>query len=145
MYSTFVWSCFKQITMLPLSKVGDIGKTVLVPKFTEDVLLGLIKETIDVLKNGCPVVHLWKSTVVVGDIHGNFFDLIRIFQTEGYPPNTHYIFLGDYVDRGSMSIEVITFLFAMKTLFPKHCTLLRGNHEFREINEMYGFLTSVRY
>jgi diadenosine tetraphosphatase ApaH/serine/threonine PP2A family protein phosphatase len=77
--------------------------------------------------------------VIVGDIHGNVDDLLRIFGREGYPPSTAYLFLGDYVDRGSNSIEVLLFLYIFKILFPHRIFLLRGNHECESITTAYGF------
>jgi protein phosphatase len=75
----------------------------------------------------------------VGDLHGNIDDLLRIFEIAGYPPQRSYLFLGDYVDRGSHSCEVILLLYALKATFPNHISLLRGNHEFEIMNAAYGF------
>ena len=70
---------------------------------------------------------------VVGDIHGDIDTLLRIFEKNRYPPETKYIFLGDYVDRGHNSTEVILFLYALSVQFPEHVILLRGNHEFEQM------------
>ena len=79
-----------------------------------------------------------KDVVIVGDIHGNIESLINIFQSNGDPTTTKYIFLGDYVDRGNNSIEVIILLYAFKCLYPDNIFLIRGNHEFRDMNDNYG-------
>lgn len=84
------------------------------------------------------MLNLQFPIVVVGDIHGNLYDLIRIFDKCGYPPETKYLFLGDYVDRGSHSIEVLLLLFALKNKFPEHIYMLRGNHETLRISKAYG-------
>jgi len=78
------------------------------------------------------------SRVIVGDIHGNLKALLHIFDTHGYPPDTRYLFLGDYVDRGPHGVECMCLLLAYKVLFPDAVHLLRGNHE-TGISEMYGF------
>ena len=69
---------------------------------------------------------------------GQFFDLVELFQTGGDVPNTNYLFLGDYVDRGHHGLKLFLFLLALKVKFPTNITLLRGNHESRKLNKLYG-------
>jgi len=76
---------------------------------------------------------------VVGDTHGQFYDLLRIFEYGGYPPEANYLFLGDYVDRGKQSIEVAVCVLAYKIKYPENFFCIRGNHECASINRIYGF------
>lgn len=76
---------------------------------------------------------------VVGDVHGQYGDLIRIFTKCGFPPSSNYLFLGDYVDRGKQSLETILLLLCYKIKYPENFFLLRGNHECANVTRVYGF------
>jgi serine/threonine-protein phosphatase PP1 catalytic subunit len=84
-------------------------------------------------------VEVKAPTCVIGDLHGQFEDLVSMLVNGGMPPDTSYVFLGDYVDRGRRSLDTILLLFSLKVLFPSHITLLRGNHEEASICRVYGF------
>lgn len=85
------------------------------------------------------VLQLSDPIIVVGDIHGQLYDLLEIFRIEPPPPDSKYLFLGDYVDRGYYSVEVIVYLLCLKIKYPSRVFLLRGNHECVAVTKTYGF------
>ena len=87
-----------------------------------------------------------KNFTIVGDIHGQFYDLLNLFEINGYPSEENlYLFNGDYIDRGQFGVETIITLMAFKILYPNHFFMNRGNHEDINVNNRYGFEIEVAY
>eukprot|EP00124_Ichthyophonus_hoferi_P000115 Ihof_evm5s4 gene=Ihof_evmTU5s4 len=105
----------------------------------ESDLRKLCQMVVDILVEECNVQPVSSPITVCGDIHGQFFDLEELFRTGGQLPNTSYIFMGDFVDRGYYSLETFTRLMTLKAKYPDKIVLLRGNHESRQITQVYGF------
>lgn len=108
-------------------------------RLTEDELKVLCQRVKVLLMEESNVQPVRSPVTVCGDIHGQFYDLLELFSRGGKIPNTRYIFMGDLVDRGHYSVETIQLLFAYKARYPEAITLLRGNHESRQVTHMYGF------
>jgi len=106
---------------------------------TESEIKDLCTKARDILISQPILLELEAPIKVCGDIHGQYYDLLRIFEIGGYPPDANYLFMGDYVDRGKQSIETICLLLAYKVKYPENFFLLRGNHECSSINKIYGF------
>ncbi|KAH7910935.1 phosphoprotein phosphatase PPZ [Hygrophoropsis aurantiaca] len=85
------------------------------------------------------LIELSPPVKIVGDVHGQYSDLIRLFEMCGFPPAANYLFLGDYVDRGKQSLETILLLLCYKIKYPENFFLLRGNHECANVTRVYGF------
>jgi len=105
----------------------------------EEDLKRLCDRVKDILLEESNVQPVSSPVTVCGDIHGQFWDLLELFKTGGEIPDTNYVFMGDFVDRGYYSLETFTFLLVLKARYPNKITLLRGNHESRQITQVYGF------
>jgi len=119
-----------------LQKEGRIAK--------EDIIK-LINDANKLFKNEGNLIYLDDPLNVVGDIHGQYYDAIKILEIGGDPANTKYLFLGDFVDRGSFSIEVLVLLYSVKLCYPQTIVMLRGNHECRQMTTFFNFRSECLY
>ena len=115
---------------------GQPGRAV---QLREDDVIFLCNSTRDIFMSQPVLLELEAPLKICGDVHGQYTDLLRLFEYGGYPPEANYLFLGDYVDRGKQSLETICLMLAYKVKYPENFFLLRGNHECASINRIYGF------
>jgi len=108
-------------------------------QLTNDEVDFIVVESKKILINQPALLELEAPIQICGDIHGQYHDLLRMFEYCGFPPDANYLFLGDFVDRGKNGLECICLLLAYKIKYPENFFLLRGNHECASINRIYGF------
>ena len=106
---------------------------------TELEIKFLIYQSKKIIADQPVYLEIQSPITICGDTHGQYTDLLRLFEVGGHPPDANYLFLGDYVDRGKQSIETIALLMAYKIKNPVNFFMLRGNHECGSINRIYGF------
>merc|ERR1711985_168825 len=99
----------------------------------------LCNKACEILLEESNVQRVHAPVTVCGDIHGQFYDLKELFKVGGDVPDTNYLFMGDFVDRGFYSVETFLMLLALKVRYPDRIFLIRGNHESRQITQVYGF------
>ena len=124
------------ITALLAVKNSPPGTEVNLP---EEQIIKIVKQARSVFFSQPVLLEVSSPINVCGDVHGQYSDLLRLFELGGYPPESNYLFLGDYVDRAKQSIEVITLNLCYKIKYPDSFFLLRGNHECASLNRIYGF------
>lgn len=98
----------------------------------------------DVFMSQPPLIRVKAPVKIVGDTHGQYTDLVRLMRLCGFPPESRYLFLGDYVDRGKQSLETILLLLCYKVKHPDQIYILRGNHECASVNKVYGFFDECK-
>uniref|UniRef100_A0A1I7UDD3 Serine/threonine-protein phosphatase n=1 Tax=Caenorhabditis tropicalis TaxID=1561998 RepID=A0A1I7UDD3_9PELO len=121
-----------------LMNIGKLGSG-FTSTIDESEISDLIGECLQLFQRQPMMIECSPPITIVGDIHGQFGDVMRIFNVVGFPPEINYLFLGDYIDRGQFSVETILILMCIKMKYPENFILLRGNHETKLINRIYGF------
>jgi serine/threonine-protein phosphatase 2B catalytic subunit len=108
-------------------------------RLSADLTIKIIEMTNQLLKVEPNVLHICSPVNVVGDIHGQFYDLLTIFTLSGSPSACKYLFMGDFVDRGLFAFECVCYLYCLKIKYPDRVFLLRGNHESRHLTRFFTF------
>ncbi|OHT14703.1 Ser/Thr protein phosphatase [Tritrichomonas foetus] len=133
---------YNEILSLKDLDFSQVGHSIPLPRFSKLIVSNLIGAATQKFEKDPTVLHLTGNFVVVGDLHGSLPDLLRVL-FYNQDDDMKFLFLGDYVDRGPFSVEVITLLFALAVVFPEKYYLIRGNHEFSEVNSKYGFYQQI--
>jgi serine/threonine-protein phosphatase PP1 catalytic subunit len=105
----------------------------------EDMIVKIVRSAREIFLQQPMLLEVNAPVNICGDTHGQYSDMLRLFEIGGFPPEANYLFLGDYVDRAKQSIEVITLALCYKIKYPESFFLLRGNHECASLNRIYGF------
>ena len=129
-------SIYKIIKKLKKARKGSICQEL---SIKGDECNYIIDKSYEIIQKEESLLKIQAPLYICGDIHGQYYDLLRVFDILNYPPQSTFLFLGDYVDRGKQSLECLLLLLCLKIQYPDKIFLLRGNHECEALNKIYGF------
>lgn len=115
-----------------------------IPMISADLVSDILDEFLRNNVYHTSLLNVKQPVIVVGDIHGDLYDVFRILNRNGLPPQVSYLFLGDYIDRGRYPLQTLLLLMALHNVYPQNFSLLRGNHEIGKVCEQYGFLDVLK-
>ena len=110
----------------------------------EDECNYIVDKAYEIFQKEESLLKITAPLYICGDIHGQYYDLLHVFEILNYPPQSTFLFLGDYVDRGKQSLECLLLLLCLKIKYPDKIFLLRGNHESEALNKIYGFFDECK-
>ncbi|KAI7900919.1 Metallo-dependent phosphatase-like protein [Cokeromyces recurvatus] len=125
-----------------IRRLLDAGYLSKVPKqlcLKNSEVTAICRAAMEIFLSQPSLLELSAPVKIVGDTHGQYTDLLRLFEMGGFPPASNYLFLGDYVDRGKQSLETFLLLLCYKIKYPENFFILRGNHESANVTKVYGF------
>jgi len=128
-----------------ISEYSDHRVRLKLPLLTPTMILTMLEEVTTIFMSEETVVKVSSPLVIVGDLHGTILDFLKILSIFSFPPNRKYLFLGDLVNKGEFSTEIIAIVFAMKSLYPESVIIVRGNHEFASQCEQCGFYEELTH
>ena len=145
---SFIMKHFNPFLHLDQKEVMKVGAEFHLPRFDESTMVDLLHTAIEDFKKNTSIVKVVGPVIVIGDLHGNIHDFLRIINDVPDSLSKTFVFLGDYVDRGNFQTELATLLISLAVQYPLNFILLRGNHEFMEINQkgrncFYNEVTSI--
>ena len=132
---------YKIIKKLKKARRGSICQEL---NIKEDECNYIIDKAYEIFQKEESLLKISAPLYICGDIHGQYYDLLRVFDILNYPPQSTFLFLGDYVDRGKQSLECLLLLLSLKIEYPEKIFLLRGNHECEALNKIYGFFDECK-
>jgi diadenosine tetraphosphatase ApaH/serine/threonine PP2A family protein phosphatase len=138
-----VYGAFERLLLLQPDEIIQVGVLIPIPSFDTSVHAEIYRQVSDSFQHCTPMIKVSTPCTIIGDIHGNFHDLLRIFVSIPDPMSQRYLFLGDYVDRGCYSVDVVLLLFTLYLLYPAQFFFIRGNHEFKAMIENYGLKAEI--
>ena len=144
----FFQSLFQEFVLsFSESSIDDFAnnrKKLHIPKLSDKTIFRVLTYVTKILEEEKTVLELSSPIVVIGDLHGQLLDLMRILKRFPILPSSKFLFLGDYVDRGQFSTETIVLVLLLKILYPDNIFIIRGNHEFVSIFQRCGFYEELK-